>query len=354
MASKFDISRYAYHLPEELLARTPAVPRDASRLFVYDTTTDKISLDVFRNLTDYLPNRPLMVFNETKVVPARVFARKETGGKVELLLFINECQAGDKVFRGLADRQIDVGQKLYLDREQYLKVVGQEESIFSFQPNFSVKSLLAFLNRKGFMPVPKYIKNKNLSERQLRKKYQSVFAKNPSSVAAPTASLHFTDRVIKSLAENEIDTTVVSLNIGLGTFAPVKEENIRIGKLHEENFEIGTKSLLDLKRAKFGNRSIIAVGTTVVRTLESAAREILSGKSRNIESSTDLFIRPPYNFKIVDGLITNFHVPESSLMMLVDAFLKHKKSGRNVVDLYKVAIENRYRFFSFGDAMLIL
>lgn len=204
------------------------------------------------------------------------------------------------------------------------------------------------------MPIPKYIKNSKLSEGQLRQKYQSIFAKNPSSVAAPTASLHFTDRVLKSLGKKGVNRTAVTLNIGLGTFAPVTEENLRDGKLHEEFFQISAKGCASLKNARLVGQPIIAVGTTTVRTLESAASEILSCSPRDIQNSTDIFIRPPFNFQLVDGLVTNFHLPESSLLMLVDAFLQHKRSRRDILALYKIAIENRFRFYSFGDAMLIL
>ena len=198
------------------------------------------------------------------------------------------------------------------------------------------------------MPVPLYLKRTPLKRNQLLKKYQTIFAKHEGSSAAPTASLHFTDRVFNKLRKKNIKKYFVTLHVGLGTFAPITDENLKTKKLHEEYFEIDQPVLQSIRKAKKEGKKLVAVGTTVVRTLESLARDSSpSGK-------TDLFIYPPYSFKTVDNLITNFHLPKSSLMMLVEAFLQYKKSKRRLFELYNIAIKNNFRFYSFGDAMLIV
>lgn len=354
---------YDYTLSDELIGTKPAEPRDSALLFVYDTASDTVSFDVFANLDKYLPEKSLLVLNDTKVVPARVTLYKETGGKVVALFLMNEYRGGDTV-RVLLDRGISVNAFLYLGTLPHLstsvdrcggkveprhrmQVVGQEENVFILKPEFAIELLPELLERYGAMPLPPYLKGVTLSETELRSRYQTVFASHPASVAAPTASLHFTPRVFEKLEGKGIEKTYVTLHVGLGTFAPLTSENLKTCTLHFERYEVPEESVRKIQTAKKEKRNIVAVGTTAVRTLESFAKGNSSGE-------TNLFIRPPYDFKLVDSLITNFHIPKSSLMMLVDAFLQHKKSKRSILSLYHIAIAEKFRFFSFGDVMLVL
>lgn len=358
--------KFDYHLPHELIATHPASPRDSSRLFVYDTAADKIHFDRFYNLDKYLPQDSFLVLNNTQVVPARLALLKETGGKVEILLLVNELRSGNKAIKALSDRKLVAGQKLFFpsgtngslsDEKPAFFVTGQYKNIFLLRPNFPLAQLRDILLKYGSTPIPKYIKNSSLSERELRKKYQTVFAadsgKNSASVAAPTASLHFTGCVFKKLHQQRIPHVFVTLNVGLGTFAPIAEDNFINKKLFNEYYEIELSSARKIADLKNAGRKLVAVGTTTVRTLESAAK-LNKLQRKSLHGATDLFIFPPYNFKLVDSLMTNFHLPNSSLMMLVEAFLQYKKSPRKLIDLYKIAIKNKFRFYSFGDAMLIL
>ncbi|TSC83258.1 MAG: S-adenosylmethionine:tRNA ribosyltransferase-isomerase [Parcubacteria group bacterium Gr01-1014_19] len=333
---------YFYDLPEELIAKRPASPRDAARLFVYDTAKDLVIFDHFFNLDKYLPTNSLLVLNDTKVIPARVVLTKETGGKIEVLFLVNEWR-GKEAIPALVNKKVSVGAKLFLGSSRSFNVVRQEENVFYLQPNFPAREVLAILKKKGATPIPKYIKNSGLSERQLREKYQSVFSKKPASVAAPTASLHFTPRLLNKLEKEGIKKTFVTLDVGLGTFAPISQKNLSTGKLHTEFFSIPRATASLIRKYKGKHQSIVAVGTTVARALESDASK----------ASTQIFIRPPYDFKVVDVLITNFHLSGTSLMMLMQAFLSNKKSKKSLLDLYHLAIKEKFRFYSFGDAMLL-
>ncbi len=229
-----------------------------------------------------------------------------------------------------------------------MTVQSQNKSTFYVSWKGSFSTLISLLETYGEMPIPPYIKKTPLSREELCKQYQTVFAKKRGSSAAPTASLHFTDRVFKRLEKSGVQKTFITLHVGMGTFAPITEENMREKKLHNEWYEVADETFRFIDKSKKNGRKIVAVGTTVVRTLESVAKNnILVGK-------TDLFIQPPYQFKVVDALITNFHLPESSLMMLVDAFLQHKHAKRGITELYRYALLNKFMFYSFGDALLIL
>ena len=348
--------QYSYHLPPELIAKRPARPRDAARLLVYDTASDVISFDAFLNIGRYLPKHALLVLNDTKVVPARVALKKETGGKIEALFLLNEWRQRGPI-PALLDRKAvlganlgfrPVGRKTAGGRFQ---VVRQSENIFWLQPDFPPSKIFKLLGRQGTTPIPKYIKGSGLTEKELRKEYQAVFAKNSASVAAPTASLHFTDRLLRKLSRQGIRRAFITLDVGLGTFAPVSAEQMAKGELHREFFSIQPASEVLIKEYRAEGKPIVAVGTTVVRALES--RHPVS-PTRGDGVSTKLFIRPPFRFKAVDALITNFHLPESSLMMLVQALLEQKVARRTLVELYQIAINEKFRFYSFGDAMLII
>lgn len=366
-----DLNNYDYLLPEKNLALSPAVPRDSSKLFVYNTSTNEIIFDKFYNLDKYLPKNTFMVMNNTKVLPARVTMKKEKGGKVVLLFLVNEL-TGSRVVKVLVDRKITIGEKVFFDEKNFLKVIGQNENIFELEFNFSRDHLFDLLKKYGTMPIPPYLKKSPLKRDELLEKYQTIFAKTDGSSAAPTASLHFTDDVFKKLDKKGIGKLFVTLHVGMGTFAPINDGDIKEKKLHKEYFEIdrnmwkqiiinkeGPPSL-KLRRVK---KKLVAVGTTVVRTLETVisnqpSRLNRSSQSESVKSantdSTDLFIFPPYNFKLVDVMITNFHLPKSSLMMLVEAFLQFRGSKKSLVELYNIAIKNDFRFYSFGDAMLII
>ena len=366
-----DINNYDYVLPEANLALAPAVPRDSSKLFIYETDVDKITFDRFYNIDKYLPKDSFMVMNNTKVLPARVTMRKEShlrqgyggqaGGKVIVLLLVNEII--NDTLPIIVDRKINVGEKIFFDENNFLYVTGQKENIFEVRFDFSRQHLFSLLNKYGSMPIPPYLKKSTLSKNDLLKKYQTIFAKTDGSAAAPTASLHFTDSVFKKLDEKEIKRLFVTLHVGMGTFAPITDENILKKELHNEYYEVDQKTLQLINQLKYEGKKLVAVGTTVVRTLESEARQgnfyHKTYKSEKITlvsplKQTNLFIFPPYDFKMVDIMITNFHLPKSSLMMLVEAFLQHKKAKKSLVELYNIAISNNFRFYSFGDAMLIL
>jgi len=345
------IEDYDYDLPEKMIAQQPASPRDSAKLMVYDTRSDKIYFDTFLHLEKYLPEKSVLVFNNTKVVPARIKLTKETGGVVELLLLLNERKPGESRIKGLSDRKITIGQKLFFDHKNFLTVSDQDEKIFYFEPSMGDTALYKLLDVHGHMPIPKYIRENKMSESELREKYQPVFAKTPASVAAPTASLHFTDRLLKKLKTRGIAEVFVTLHVGMGTFAPIDETNFETKKLFFERREVPIATAQAINKFKTEQRPIIAVGTTAMRTLESSA-----GAKGLLPSSgeTDLFIFPPYDFKVADGIITNFHLPKSSLMMLVDALLCAKGAKKRILELYKLAKGRGFKFYSFGDGMLII
>lgn len=341
-----DLREYDYLLPEANLGLTPASPRDSSSLFVFNTSTGDIFFDRFFNLDKYLPDNSFMVLNNTKVMPARVTLKKESGGKVVVLFLVNEIK-GD-IVPAIVDRKVTVGGKLYFDSENFVEVIGQKENIFELKHYFSREKLFSLLEKYGTMPIPPYLKKSPLRRDELIEKYQTIFAKEKGSSAAPTASLHFTDRVFDKLKTKGIEKYFVTLHVGLGTFAPLSDKNMEEKKLHMEYYEVESSVIDSITKSKSEGKKLISVGTTVTRTLESVA------KTKQLKGETDLFIYPPYDFKMVDIMITNFHLPKSSLMMLVEAFLQHKGAKKRLVELYNIAIAKRFRFYSFGDAMLII
>ncbi len=345
-----DLDRYDYELPEKLVRKTPLEPRDSARLFVYDTKTDTVRFDTFRNIAKYLPENALMVLNDTRVWPARLWLKKPTGGKIEVLMLVNEWD-GEGPIPALVDRKVIIGDRLSFPDDSKLVAVEQQEQKFFFRRE-SERPLQELLQEFGTTPIPHYLEGEeNGEESKLRERYQTVFASSGASVAAPTASLHFTDHVFESLKQRNIETTKVTLNVGLGTFAPLREENFQTGKLHGEWVTASEETVKELKEAKIDKWPIISVGTTTTRTLETLARQ---GELKALTTEANLFIYPPYQFQMVDILITNFHLPKTSLMLLVDAFLLHKGAKRGVMELYQEAIKNDFAFYSFGDSMVIL
>lgn len=336
-------SDFYYDLPEELIAQTPAEPRDSSRLLVYDRATDKVEHKVFRGLGDYLKKGDLLVVNTTKVYPARLFAYTEHGGKVEILLLkrINLTDWECLVKPGKKCRE---GTILVINEELSVEIVSKTEDggrIISFRFDGVFEDILS---RVGEMPLPPYIHEK-LKDKD---RYQTVYCKQEGSAAAPTAGLHFTLRLIDELKRKGVEFAEVNLHVGLGTFRPVKVENAEEHKMHVEYCEISEENAKKINEAKAEGRRVIAVGTTSVRTLESFVSA--DGKVKAGSMDTDIFIYPPYTFKCVDAMITNFHLPESTLVMLVGAFVGKDK----ILELYNLAVKEKYRFFSFGDACLFL
>lgn len=336
-------SDFYYDLPEELIAQTPVEPRDSSRLLVYNRSEDKVEHKVFNQIGDYLKSGDLLVINTTKVYPARIFAYTEHGGKVEILLLkrINLTDWECLVKPGKKCRD---GVKFIVNNELALTVMSKTDDggriiSFSFDGVFE-----DILSRVGEMPLPPYIHEK-LKDKD---RYQTVYCKEEGSAAAPTAGLHFTLRLIDELKAKGIEFAEVNLHVGLGTFRPVKVENAEEHKMHVEFCEISAENARKINSAKKDGRRVIAVGTTSVRTLESFANDDGTVKSGSMD--TGIFIYPPYRFKCVDGMITNFHLPESTLVMLVAAFVGKEK----ILELYNLAVKEKYRFFSFGDACLFL
>lgn len=336
--------QFDYSFPPELIAQAPASPRDSAKLLVYDRSSKAIASTRFQALPTFLPKNALLVFNETKVIPARITVTRTTGGRVSLLYLGMDRS----MMRCLAKTSLKEGERLTLTPTRSFIVMKRCEKEWILKPLFPVRELRSVMERHGSAPLPPYIKHSPLSESAKRREYQTVFAKHEGSIAAPTASLHFTKRLMTNLRKNGIHTAFVTLHVNLGTFAPLTEEQWKKGSLHTENYVIPAQAKRMIERAKKEGRPVIAVGTTVVRTLESASDA--RGNIVRTKGSTDLFIRRGYRFTMMDGLITNFHVPKSSLLMLVSAFVGRKR----LMDLYGYAIKHRYRLFSFGDGMLIV
>lgn len=336
------IDGYNYEFPQELIAQKPAHPRDSAKLLVYDRKTKAVSFDIFRNIGKYLPKSTVLVLNETKVLPARFEVTKVTGGKIKLL-YLN---GDNNVFSALSPRKLHPGEVLKFRSNEITvtKVLEEGYRFKAINKSFDIKKEL---EKYGDTPLPPYIKNSPLTKSEIKKEYQTVFAKKYGSVAAPTASLHFTKKLLESLKKQGIKEEKVTLHVGLGTFATVTEENIKESKLHSEYYEINKGIADKLILAKKHGSAIIPVGTTALRTLESAFE---GGKFKKLSGDTDIFIKEGDKLKFADGLITNFHVPKSSLIMLVSALIGREKT----LELYGLAIKNKFRLFSFGDAMLIL
>ncbi len=336
-------SDFYYNLPEELIAQTPANPRDSSRLLVYNRAQKSIEHRIFRDITDYLKAGDVLVVNDTKVLPARLYAHTEFGGAVEILLLKRK---DIDVWEALVKpgRKCTVGKKLFISDElscTVQAVTDSGERIVKFEYDGVFEEIL---ERVGSMPLPPYIKEK-LKDKN---RYQTVYAKYDGSAAAPTAGLHFTPELLQKIKDMGVEVVEVLLHVGLGTFRPVKEKIITDHKMHSEYFEVSKDAADKINAAKREGRRIIAVGTTSVRTLESATND--DGTVIPQKGNTQIFIYPPYKFKCVDALITNFHLPESTLIMLVAAL-----TGREeILSVYETAVRERYRFFSFGDCCLIL
>ncbi|TCO68349.1 tRNA preQ1(34) S-adenosylmethionine ribosyltransferase-isomerase QueA [Caldanaerobacter subterraneus] len=338
-------SEFYFDLPEELIAQEPLEDRASSRLMILDRRTGEIKHDIFKNITKYLKEGDCLVLNDTKVIPARLIGQREdSGGKVELLLLrrtsMNEWEVLVK-----PGKRAKVGKRVVFGNgELVAEIIDTTEAGGRIVRFYYDGVFEEVLDRLGEMPVPPYIKKK-LKDKN---RYQTVYAKYEGSAAAPTAGLHFTEELLDEIRNMGVKTVFITLHVGLGTFRPVKEEIIENHKMHEEFYIVTEEAAKAINEARKNGGRIIAVGTTSTRTLETVADE--SGYIHPKSGWTDIFIYPGYKFKAIDGMITNFHLPESTLIMMVSAFA----GKENIMRAYKVAIENKYRFFSFGDAMLII
>jgi len=332
------LSDFDFELPELLIAQHPSPKRTDSRLLVRN---DEFIDSHFSDLGLFLKPNDLLILNDTRVIPARLFGHKDSGGKVEVLIerLVSDHDALAMI---KASRSPKIGSYIILENKVRLKICDKNDGIYSV--SFESDSILKTLNEVGHIPLPPYIDREDVKEDANR--YQTVYAQNNGAVAAPTAGLHFDESLLSSLKEQGIDHTFLTLHVGAGTFQPVKVENIESHKMHSEYYEVSQESVDKIVKTKAMGGRIIAVGTTAVRTLESIA---LNGELLSQKGETDIFIYPGFEFRIVDVLITNFHLPKSSLLMLVSAFIGFDEMHQT----YQHAIKEQYRFFSYGDAMLL-
>lgn len=338
-----ELSEFNYYLPEELIAQTPILKRDESRLMILDKNTGKIEQKTFKDIINYLEPGDCLVRNNTKVIPARLYGKKDTGANVEFVLLKNiEGDIWEAMVR--PGNKLHVGAKVIFGDEllkaEILETLpdGTRKVKFSYDGIFN-----EILDEIGLMPLPPYI-HESLKDND---RYQTVYAKYDGSAAAPTAGLHFTDELLSKIEEKGIQIANVTLHVGIGTFRPVKEKNIEDHHMHTEHYYIKEEDAKKINSAKSSGHRVIAVGTTSARTLETVADE--NGLVSACEGDTGIYIYPGYKFKCLDALITNFHLPESTLLMLVSAL-----AGReNILNAYNEAVKEKYRFFSFGDAMFI-
>ena len=335
-----ELSEFNYELPEELIAQTPIEKRDESRLMILDKNTGKIEHKIFKDIIDYLEPGDCLVRNNTRVIPARLYGKKDTGANVEFVLLKNiEGDIWEAMVR--PGNKLHIGAKVIfgdgLLTAEILDTTedGTRKVKFTYDGIFN-----EILDQIGLMPLPPYI-HESLKDND---RYQTVYAKYEGSAAAPTAGLHFTPELLKKIEEKGIDIANVTLHVGIGTFRPVKETNIEDHHMHTEHYYIKQEDADKINKAKLAGKRVIAVGTTSCRTLDPK-----TGMVNACEGDTGIYIYPGYKFKCIDGLITNFHLPESTLIMLVSAF-----AGKDyIMKAYKHAVDEKYKFFSFGDAMFI-
>lgn len=337
------VEEFNYELPKELIAQTPYDKRDEARLMVLDRKEQTISHKIFRDVIDYLEPGDCLVINDTKVIPARLYGKKDTGANVEFLLLKrlegDEWEAmvrpGNKLKPG---SRVEFGEGIL--KAEVLEVMPGGNRRVKFEYNGIFNEIL---DQIGLMPLPPYI-TESLKDKD---KYQTVYAKYEGSAAAPTAGLHFTEELLEKVKEKGVEVAKVTLHVGIGTFRPVKVENVEEHSMHSEHFYIKKEEAEKINKAKDTGHKVVAVGTTSCRVLESVADE--KGRVHEIEDDTNIFIYPGYKFKCIDSLITNFHLPESTLIMLVSSL-----AGKDfIMRAYKEAVTEKYKFFSFGDAMII-
>jgi len=337
-------SSYWYNLPAELIAQHPKNTRSESRMLVLDKATGRVEHEKFNNIIEHLKPSDILVVNNTKVIPARLFGYKTTGAKVEVFLLE---QKTDSSWECLVKpgRKLQIGAEIVFNEKLKAKIINHADEGGRIVEFYWDGNFWNILEEIGNVPLPPYIKRE--STEKDKETYQTVYAQERGSVAAPTAGLHFTKPLMQQIREKGIEILEVVLHVGLGTFRPVKTDDIKDHTMHSEHCQISEDVALKINQAKKTGRRIIVVGTTTTRTLESFAgnRQLNSGSHW-----TEIFLYPGKEIQIIDGLITNFHMPESTLMMLVSAFAGYE----NIMNAYKIAVEQKYRFFSYGDSMLIL
>ncbi|MGZ5007259.1 MAG: tRNA preQ1(34) S-adenosylmethionine ribosyltransferase-isomerase QueA [Methylobacter sp.] len=335
-------SDFNYQLPEALIAQKPLTERDASRLLCMDRDTGRIADRQFTDFIDLIDKRDVLIFNDTKVIPARLFGKKPSGGKVEILIerILDDYRA---IAHVRASKASKTGTLIELDQGHSCEVLGRADDLFQLE--FKCDSnLLALLEQIGHIPLPPYITREDDPSDLTR--YQTVFAREAGAVAAPTAGLHFDQAMMEKLKDKEVQTAFVTLHVGSGTFQPVRVEDLSEHLMHKEYFAVLPETVAAIHQARDRGGRVIAIGTTAVRALESASQ---SGQLEAGFGDTDLFITPGYQFKSVDAMLTNFHLPESTLLMLVSAFAGYE----HIMTAYSHAIDQSYRFFSYGDAMFL-
>ena len=337
------VEEFNYELPKELIAQTPYDKRDEARLLVLDKENQTIEHKIFRDVLDYLNPGDCLVINDTKVIPARLYGKKDTGANVEFLL-LKRLEGDEWEAMVRPGNKLKVGSKVEfgegLLKSEILEVMPGGNRRVKFEYNGIFNEIL---DQIGLMPLPPYI-TETLKDKD---KYQTVYAEYEGSAAAPTAGLHFTEELLEKVKEKGVEIAKVTLHVGIGTFRPVKVENVEEHDMHSEHFYVKAEEAEKINRAKENCKKVIAVGTTSCRVLESVADE--NGRVREIEGDTNIFIYPGYKFKCIDNLITNFHLPESTLIMLVSSL-----AGKDfVMKAYEEAVKEKYKFFSFGDAMII-
>lgn len=335
-------SDFDFDLPDELIARQPATERTGSRLLVVNGPSGELSHQQFPDILDHLAPGDLMVFNDTRVIPARLFGQKASGGKVEILIErpLDEHRALAHVRASKAPKE---GTRLHLEGNIEVLCEGREDALFLLRFE-SQTPLIELLEQHGHMPLPPYIDRPDAHSD--RERYQTVYNRTPGAVAAPTAGLHFDESLLDRIRAKGVKTAFVTLHVGAGTFQPVRVDNIQEHQMHKEWLQVSAETAEQIRATKAAGGRIIAVGTTSVRSLETAAS---SGEIQPFSGDTSIFIYPGYQWQVVDALITNFHLPESTLLMLVSSFAGYD----TVMKAYHEAVEQRYRFFSYGDAMFL-
>ena len=336
-----NIDDFNYNLPENLIAQSPLKERRDSRLLIINPTKQTLQDSFFKQFTSHLSSNDLVIFNDTKVIKARLFGKKLTGGKVELLIerILDNTNATALI---KTSKTIKSGIEVMIDKGVYLKIISRKNNLFHIRLNKG--SFEKLLKSYGHIPLPPYIQREDEEQDMIR--YQTIYAKNEGAVAAPTAGLHFSQSDFKELNKKNITTAFLTLHVGSGTFQPVKVSDINDHIMHEEVYYLDANIIDAIAKTKAKGGRIIAIGTTVLRALESAFAEEVIKKDYNV---TKIFIKPGFKFKVVDALFTNFHLPKSTLLMLISAFAGSKFTKK----AYNHAIEKKYRFFSYGDAMFI-
>ncbi len=338
------VADFSFELPDELIARHPMADRTASRLLTLDGNTGELGHKIFKDLIDFLNPNDLMIFNNTKVIPARMYGQKSTGGKVEVLVerVVDEHRVLAHVRSSKSPKE---GATLILEGKAEATMVARHGELFELEFK-GEQTVLNILDDIGHMPLPPYIDRPDTEEDKAR--YQTVYNEKPGAVAAPTAGLHFDATLLEKIKEKGIETQFITLHVGAGTFQPVRVDSVDEHVMHSEYIEVSQEVVDAIKKTKANGGRVIAVGTTSVRSLESAAKAS-EGELQPLYGDTDIFIYPGYEFQVVDAMITNFHLPESTLIMLVSAF-----AGQDhIINAYKTAVNEQYRFFSYGDAMFI-